>query len=318
MGEFELIRKHFLPVASAAPNAALLLGPGDDCAIQRIPADQDLVFSIDTMVEGIHFPESYPPEFLGWRALAAATSDLAAMAAEPVCFTLALTLPLADDQWLAEFSRGLARASRAFGLALAGGDTTRGPLTVSVQVHGTVPRDQGLTRSGARAGDLVCVSGALGDAGAALDFLGEAAPEPDAQQLLERYHHPQPQLQLGKSLTGVASAAIDISDGLVADLGHILEASGVGATIDPALIPLSPALRQLKGKEALRYALYAGDDYQLCVTIPEERWSQAPSVLRDQLTVIGEIDRPVGLHWAAGSEVTPSADSGFDHFRSSS
>jgi len=316
MGEFELIRKHFLPLAEAAPKGALRLGPGDDCAIQRLPAGRDLVFSIDTMVEGIHFPESYPSDYLGWRSLAAAASDLAAMGAEPACFTLALTLPDANDQWLAGFARGLAAASSAFGLALAGGDTTRGPLALSIQVHGSVAQGQELVRSGARVGDLVCVSGTLGDAGAALEYLGVADPVDEARELLERYHHPQPRLVLGQALAGFATAAIDISDGLVADLQHILDASGVGATVDAARLPLSSALRSLTGERAVQFALHSGDDYELCLTIPESALNAAPEAIRDQLTVIGEIESDTGLRWSGGIVSANQADTGFDHFRS--
>ncbi len=316
MGEFELIQKHFLPLACSVSNGALVLGPGDDCAIQRIPTGRDLVFSIDTMVEGIHFPESYPPEYLGWRALAAAASDLAAMGAEPACFTLALTLPEADDHWLTGFARGLADASHAFRLALAGGDTTRGPLSLSVQVHGTVAKGRGLRRSGARPGDLICVSGTLGDAGAALDYLEETQPTDDMAQVLERYHHPHPRLELGESLIGLATSAIDISDGLMADLGHILEASGAGATIDTASIPLSPALSRLKGAHAADYALNAGDDYELCVTIPEVHWQGASDAIRNQMTVIGTVNQDAGLHIKNSSGKTYRPVAGFDHFRS--
>lgn len=316
MGEFELIRKHFLPLAEAAPKGALLLGPGDDCAIQRIPAGHDLVFSIDTMVEGVHFPEAYPPEYLGWRALAAAASDLAAMGATPVCFTLALTLPAADDQWLSGFARGLADAGSAFGLALAGGDTTRGPLALSIQVHGTVAHGLELTRSGAKVGDLVCVSGTLGDAGAALKYLEVVDLSKGESELLERYHHPQPRLALGQALAGLATSAIDISDGLAADLQHILDASGVGASVDTARLPLSSALKSIAGERAVQFALQSGDDYELCFTIPEHALSAAPEAIRQQITVIGVINSEAGLRWSKGAVPATIADTGFDHFRS--
>lgn len=315
MGEFDLIRRYFLPLADSAPRGAVVLGPGDDCAVQRIPANHDLVFSIDTMVEDVHFPKNYPAKFLGWRALAAAASDLAAMGAEPVCFTLALTMPTVDETWLTDFSCGLADAGRCFRLALAGGDTTRGPLTLSLQVHGTVPKGHGLRRSGAEVGDLVCVSGTLGDAGAALDYLDEPKPSADMTAVLSRYHQPRPRLELGRALLDIASSAIDISDGLLADLEHVLAASGVGATIEVAKIPLSPALRRLKGQSARNYGLYAGDDYELCVTVPRRHWDVLPADIRDQLAVIGSIDREPGLRVAGGRDATVA---GFDHFRSKS
>ncbi|MBZ0334536.1 thiamine-phosphate kinase [Marinobacter sp. AL4B] len=315
MGEFELIRQYFQPLADNARQGQLILGPGDDCAIQRVPLGQDLVFSVDTLVEGVHFPPNYPPEYLGWRSLAVAVSDLAAMGAQPVCFTLALALPSAEPEWLAGYSRGLARASDAFGIALAGGDTTRGPLTLTLQVHGTVPHGMALHRSGARAGDVVCVTGPLGDAGAALDFLALSAPTGNEQAVLTRYHHPEPRLELGRALVGKASAAIDISDGLLSDLQHILDASGVGAELDAEKIPLSDALVALKGSEALTYALSAGDDYQLCLTIAEHRRAALDLHVREQLITIGHIHSEPGLR-VVNTEHAGSHQ-GFDHFRRS-
>lgn len=314
MGEFELIRRYFLSMAPADGDDELVLGPGDDCAIQRVPAGRDLVFSVDTLVEGCHFPPGYSPESVAWRALGSAASDLAAMGARPVCFTLALTLPDASDRWLAPFARGLAEAGDTFGLALAGGDTTCGPLTVTVQVHGTVPQGQALRRRGAVAGDVIAVSGTLGDAAAALDYLTEPAPSVEAARLLARYHRPEPRFELGEALIGVATAAIDISDGLCADLGHILDASGVGATVDARRVPLSPALRRCCGASALVKALYGGDDYELCVTIPAGRWRTLPESVKGGLTAIGEVDASPGLRLlhAPGE----AAGAGYDHFRS--
>lgn len=314
MGEFELIQRYFSPLAEHHNSDAIVLGLGDDCAIQRIPAGLDLVFSVDTMVEGVHFPKDYSPEHLGWRALAAAASDLAAMGATPVCFTLALTLPAVDEPWLAGFAQGLAKASQSFGLALAGGDTTRGPLTLSLQVHGTVPQGSALKRSGAQAGDLICVSGTLGDAGAALDYLSEPQPTPDMAFVLSRYHQPQPRLELGQSLVGIASSCIDISDGLKADLDHILEASGVGGAINLSKLPLSPALRGLKGSQARSYGLAAGDDYELCVTISPENWHEMPASTKRQLTMIGTVESPLGIRLIGDSEQADTRTTGFDHF----
>ncbi|WP_372965480.1 thiamine-phosphate kinase [Marinobacter sp.] len=312
MGEFELIRQYFQPLAGNARKGQLVLGPGDDCAVQRVPPGRDLVFSVDTLVEGVHFPLQYSPDYLGWRALAVATSDLAAMGAEPVCFTLALTLPVAEPGWLAGFSEGLAKASSAFGIALAGGDTTRGPLTISLQVHGTVVQGLALRRSGAKPGDFVCVTGPLGDAGAALDYLDARKPTPMQQALLSRYHYPQPRLDLGQALVGKASSAIDISDGLLADLQHILDASNVGAELDAAKVPLSEALVQLKGRDAVTLALSAGDDYELCVTIAPQVLAGLDQQVRDRLTIVGQVHREPGLRvvGAGGGMETR----GFDHF----
>lgn len=313
MGEFELIRRYFYPLSKAREHTALRLGLGDDCAIQRIGAGQDLVFSIDTLVEGVHFPEHYPPEKLGWRSLAVAASDLAAMGADPVCFTLAITLPQADPRWLEGFSAGLAEASQQFGLALAGGDTTRGPLTLTLQVHGTVPADGGILRSGARPGDLVCVSGTLGNAGAALAMLDLDAPTAEQVEVLAYYHRPQPRLALGKALRGCATAAVDISDGLAADLGHLLTASGVGATIDVQRLPLADALTAQR-TDAAELALYAGDDYELCVTMPEASLAALAGPVREQLTVIGQVRKEKGLAFDGGTVLVQAG--GYDHFGS--
>ncbi len=312
MGEFELIRQFFQPLADQAGQNQLILGPGDDGAIQRVPPGRDLVFSMDTLIEGVHFPKHYNPCHLGWRALAVATSDLAAMGAEPVCFTLALTLPEAETDWLTGFADGLAQASNAFGIALAGGDTTRGPLTLSIQVHGTVAENGGLRRTGARPGDLICVSGLLGDAGAALAFLDATEPSPLQQAVLSRYHFPRPRLTLGLQLVGRASAAIDISDGLLADLQHILDASGVGAQLHADKVPTSQALKQLKGDQAIELALTAGDDYELCVTMAPEQWQQLPLDVQAELTVVGRIEAQPGLRLEGRDEGLQKK--GFDHF----
>lgn len=311
MGEFELIWTYFKPLADGSGQDQLLLGPGDDCAIQRVSPGLDLVFSVDTLVEGVHFPSDYSPDYLGWRALAVAVSDLAAMGASPVCFTLALTLPDANQGWLKPFSEGLARASKAFGIALAGGDTTRGPLTISIQVHGTVESGRALYRSGAKPGDLICVSGTLGAAGAALDYLAAPAPSPAQLALLSRYHFPQPRLSLGQQLAGCASSAIDISDGLLADLGHILDASGAGARIDTGRIPMMAELVALKGENARDLALGAGDDYELCITIPPETFGTLDDSVARELTVIGEITSEPGLQL---SGPVSGVIQGYEHF----
>lgn len=313
MGEFEVIRRFFAPLADQGQDATLVMGPGDDCAIQRLAPGSDLVFSIDTLVEGVHFPRDYSPEHLGWRSLAVAVSDLAAMGADPLCYTLALTLPEASEPWLKGFSLGLARASNAFGIALAGGDTTRGPLTVTLQVHGAVPAGSAITRQGATPGDLVCVSGALGDAGEALNWLDCKHPDAAVLAVLARYHHPEPQLALGHDLRNYASAAIDISDGLLVDLGHILAASGVGARLDASAIPLSDSLLALrKQDEALALALTAGDDYQLCVTIPPERYQALPASVSQVLTTIGRVEPQKEIRIDGMPKAVPR---GFDHFR---
>lgn len=313
MGEFELIGRLFRPLAEITRQEGVLLGPGDDCAIQRVPAGHDLVFSVDTLVEGVHFPGQYDPARLGWRALAVAVSDLAAMGADPVCYTLALTLPDADEAWVAALVSGLREASLAFGVALAGGDITRGPLTLTLQVHGVVPEGQGILRSGARPGDLVAVTGPLGGAAAALEWLDDPQPPSSVSPLLDCYHRPVPKIDTGRRLRGVASAAIDISDGLAADLGHILEASGVGAWLEAAAIPRRYGIAEA----SLEQALYGGDDYQLCVTLPSPALAMLLGDVSKSLHVIGEIRSAEGLYLQHpdGARELLTTGTGYDHFK---
>lgn len=316
MGEFELIRTLFRPLAEATWQEGVVLGPGDDCAVQRIPVGEELVFSIDTLVEGVHFPAGYDASRLGWRALAVAVSDLAPMGATPVCYTLALTLPEANEPWVRSLTAGLLEASQCFGIALAGGDITRGPLTLTIQVHGTAPEGAAIRRSGAVPGDLIAVSGSLGGAAAALRWLEDPSPAEAESHLLRRYHRPVPRVALGQSLRGLASSAIDVSDGLVADLQHILLASGVGARLELAKVPLAGAIPPLTPHDMLEHALYGGDDYELCITLSPRAWGQlSPPVVRS-LTVIGEVVEGHGLVLVDvdGAELSVRTTAGYDHF----
>lgn len=266
--EFTLIARYF---SAYGRGAAVELGVGDDCAILSLRPGERLATSVDTVVEGVHFPDHSLPEDIAYRAVAAAASDLAAMGARPLGMTLALTLPDADELWLHSFSQGLGRAASDFELPLAGGDTTRGPLTATVQVFGALPAHQALLRSGAQVGDALYVSGTLGDAAAGLSLLrGEWQSDSDSEEYLEgRFFRPTPRLLLGQQLLGLATAAIDISDGLLADAGHIADASGVRLRIDPAALPLSPALQTHPDPEqVLRWALSGGEDFELCFTLP--------------------------------------------------
>ena len=279
-----------------------------------------MAISVDTLVEKVHFPRAFAAEHLAWRALAVCASDLAAMGAEPVAFTLALTLPEYNRRWLEAFSQGLAAASHAMSLALIGGDTTRGPLTLTLQVHGLVPAGQALCRHAAQVGDRICVSGTLGEAGAALAHLEELANESEAvinadvRQLLTRYTRPQPRLALGQALRGRARAAIDISDGLASDLQHILARSAVGATLDAAAIPRSPSLIRHSGEQALDLALRAGDDYELCFTWPADQ--PLPAALAGvPLTQVGVIDAEPGLRLRRHNQIESLTGQGYDHFR---
>jgi thiamine-monophosphate kinase len=266
--EFDLIQRHFSQYG-AGPSVALSVG--DDCAILTLDPGEHLATSVDTLVEGVHFLPDTFPEDLGFRAVSVAASDLAAMGARPVGMTLALTLPEADDFWLNAFSQGVGQAVSAYELPLVGGDTTRGPLTITVQVFGAVPGGQALLRGGARVGDAVCVSGPLGDAAAGLALLrGEWRATPEAAEyLVDRYNRPRARLELGRALLGAATAAIDISDGLLQDAGHIAAASGVCLELETAALPVSSAVESIGDREkVLKWALSGGDDYELCFTLP--------------------------------------------------
>lgn len=311
--EFALIERFFAPLSGVS--SFLRCGIGDDCAVLTPAADEELLLSVDTLVEGVHFPPAYPPSQLAERALAVCLSDLAAAGASPRAFTLALTAPSLDEPWLASFSEALAGAAGRYGLALAGGDTTRGPLCLSLQVMGVAPRGAALLRSGARQGDDIYVSGNLGGARAALDFLSIAEPTAFEQRCLQRYHRPEPRVALGEALRGVATAAIDISDGLAADLGHILRASAAGARLYCERLPLLEGLDKLA--QGLDYALSGGDDYELCFTAPVAARDQLVELaerLTLPLTRVGEITTGQVLRCIGsdGEPVTPAG--GYQHF----
>ncbi|MFJ3262295.1 thiamine-phosphate kinase [Pseudomonas sp. NPDC086581] len=317
MGEFELIRRYFASAACAAGGEAVALGIGDDCALLAPKAGEQLAISTDTLVVGVHFPAVCDPFLLGQRALAVSASDLAAMGAAPIGFTLALTLPEADPAWLEGFARGLNQKAQECALALIGGDTTRGPLAMTVTVFGGVPAGQALTRAGARPGHLLCVGGPLGEAGGALPLvLGEMTADPSvAEPLLARYWSPQPQLDFGQALRGKATAALDISDGLLADCGHIARASGVALIIEADKLPESPALEALLGAErALQLKLGAGDDYVLAFTLPAEHLP-ALSANWPALRVVGRVEAGSGVRVldGAGADITPR-QGGYLHF----
>ncbi|RLQ22229.1 thiamine-phosphate kinase [Seongchinamella sediminis] len=302
--EFDLIYRYF---SSLGAGPAVDLSVGDDCAILRLQPGERLATSVDTMVEGVHFTGDMFPEDTGFRAVSVAASDLAAMGARPIGMTVALTLPEADEFWINAFSQGLAQAVSGYRLPLVGGDTTRGPLTITVQVLGALPAGLALRREGARPGDAVYVSGTLGDAAAALAFLQDQwQPEPEAAEyLLQRYHRPQARIDLGQQLLGKATSAIDISDGLLADAGHIAAASGVALHIDPDAIPLSTALQSHAERDTiLHWALAGGDDYELCFTLPPGE--PAPT----GCSRIGQVQAGQGVHTGLGGDLP----TGFQHF----
>ncbi len=318
MNEFEIIRDYF--ARQGLRREDVILGIGDDAAVLEPPAGMQLVISTDTLVEGVHFPAHTDPVSIGHKALAVNLSDLAAMGAEPAWFTLNLTLPRADAGWIEGFCRGLFDLARVHRIQLIGGDTTHGPLAVSIQVHGFVPPGQALTRAGARPGDRIYVSGVLGEAALALRLLhGELdLPEEYHAALLERLNRPLPRVSEGLALRGLATACIDISDGLLADLGHVLEASGAGARIVLKRLPLSPAYDACFARIGWDAALAGGDDYELCFTLPPDRevaLHRAAACFACSLSYIGEIEAEPGVRVLdeTGREYRP-ASRGYDHF----
>jgi thiamine-monophosphate kinase len=321
-GEFDLIRRYFLRSAGAS---GVILGIGDDAALLALPKDSELVAAVDTVVAGRHFPEGTNPRSIGHRALAVNLSDMAAMGATPAWATLALTLPRADAAWLEGFSAGLFELADAHGVALVGGDTTRGPLTVSVQILGHVPQGAALRRSGARGGDLLAVTGTLGDAGAGLAFRtapAAAGTRAAAETLIHRFDYPAPRVQFGLAARGIATAAMDLSDGLAGDLPKLARASGLAAHIAIDRLPLSDALLATADlRQARDWALTAGDDYELLLAVPPPRYATleaAASRLNLRLTAVGELRSGHGVTWSLNGKDFAPQSTGFDHFAQAS
>jgi thiamine-monophosphate kinase len=314
--EFDLIARHF-----TRPAANAVLGVGDDAALIDVTNGMDLAVSTDTMVSGTHFFPDVDPEALGHKSLAVNLSDMAAMGAMPYWAMLALTLPNVDHAWLAAFSKGFFDLAGEFNVSLIGGDTTRGPLTLTVTIMGEVPMGSALRRSGAKAGNDVWVSGNLGDAALAVAHrhgklvLGES----DYHEALLRLYEPTPRVALGQALRGLATSAIDISDGLLADLGHICRLSGVGATVELASIPVSTiGARHFASDAGLTAIVAGGDDYELCFTAPanaRESITDLTNVLGIPLTRIGQVKRGKGVSLLGADGKAVKVDGrGYDHF----
>jgi thiamine-monophosphate kinase len=328
MNEFGLIDKYFARPERRSRTAGVALGVGDDCALLAPAPGMQLAVSSDMLVEGRHFLSTVDPARLGHKALAVNLSDLAACGAKPLGFTLALALPAIDEPWLAGFSSGLFALADAHGCELVGGDTTRGPLNICITVFGEVPAGTALLRSGARAGDDIWASGTLGDARIALEvFRGALTLPAEAFTLARaRMEQPTPRVALGQALRGIASAAVDVSDGLVGDLGHILAASGVGATLDAdaatqliAICADGACAAGLFDVEARRsFALSGGDDYELAFTAPASARVAVEQAARHSVTPvarIGRIEAEPGLRVVdAGGEPLAQRFGGFDHF----
>ena len=324
IGEFDLIRKYFDRSTAAGAQAAVL-GIGDDCALLQPSPGQQWAISSDMLVEGRHFLPTVRPERLGHKALAVNLSDLAACGARPVAFMLALAMPRVDEAFLAGFAQGLFDLAAQHGITLVGGDTTAGPLNICITVIGEVPPGQALRRDGARAGDELWVShapgGGIGDARLALEvFRGQHGLDAaDFEQVRRAMEQPQPRLALGLALRGLATAAIDLSDGLVGDLGHVLARSGVGAVIEPHRLPLSPVLAAQPQALQQQCALAGGDDYELLFTAPAARHSAVLAAAAGAGVAarrIGHIEASSGLRLLdAQGRPLALALQGFDHFK---
>lgn len=322
MNEFGLIAKYF--ARQPVQRADVAIGIGDDAAVLNVPAGQQLVVSTDLLVSGVHFLESTDALFIGHKALAVNLSDLAAMGATPAWFTLNLSLPKPDTKWLEGFCDGLFALMRQHETALIGGDTTRGPLSIGIQIMGLVPQGQALQRAGAQPGDRIYVTGHLGDAALGLRLLQRqlTLPEEFHALVLQKLHRPAARVRAGLGLRGLASACIDISDGLVADLGHILHASQLGARIQLKQLPLSPAYDAAFKQVGWEMALSGGDDYELCFTIPPERENAFRSASTDfgvSCNYIGDIEMEPGLRIIDESgQRYQTQRTGYDHFRTRS
>ena len=304
MAEFSIIDTYF----NRQINSSVDLGVGDDSALLTPPPNQQLVICADTLVAGRHFPLDTNPHAIGWKSVAVNLSDIAAMGAKPQSILLALSLPQIDHDWLKGFSQGLYDCCDQFGVSLIGGDTTQSPhLTISVTALGWIETGQAVTRSGAQVGDFICVSGQVGDAAYALHHLGHP--------LQKRLDYPTPRCALGEALKGLASSMIDISDGLAQDLGHILKASHVGATLDLDQLPIDAALKKLQQEKQWQYALAGGDDYELCFTISPQNYEK---LLQQQLDVditrIGKIAQEKGLTFVQNGVDHSLQFHGYQHF----
>jgi thiamine-monophosphate kinase len=318
LSEFQLIDRYFKRSSRAA--GPVQLGVGDDCALLQPPSGELLAVSTDMLIEGRHFFAGANPYDLGHKALAVNLSDLAAMGAQPMSFTLALALPASDPQWLQPFSEGLFHLSDAQGIELIGGDTTRGPLAISITVIGTVPNNMALKRSGAQAGDELWVSGTLGDARLALEVLqNKRSLAPDQfTKASKRLHRPEPRIALGLALRGIANAAIDVSDGLLGDLGHLINQSSLSATLFADDLPFGDALISQTIDTRYALALNGGDDYELCFSAPADQHQaviDAGQRSQTQVTCIGRLSKGSGIHVQDHQgNLISAVNQSFDHF----
>jgi len=313
LNEFSVIDEFFK--LDAAYGHPPVIGIGDDCAVLDVPADRQLAVSTDTLVEGVHFLQDSDPELLGHKVLAVNLSDLAAMGASPTWVSLAVTLPRVDRAWLAAFTKGFFSLASRYSLQLIGGDTTRGPLSVTVNIMGLLPKNQRLTRSGAREGDDIYVSGSFGNAG--LGLIKAKLPEADISDIdVAAYLRPEPCVELGEALLSVATSCIDISDGLSADLNHILLASDVGARVDHSAVPLTQSVSDhVQQVGDIFWPYSTGDDYQLCFTVPSGiDLSVIEKKTSAKITKIGVIEKGCELRVVQDNGERHVLNKGYEHF----
>jgi len=314
LGEFDLIERYF---SRGSGRRDVLLGVGDDAALLEVPPGHALVAAVDTLVEGRHFLPDAPPESVGHQALAVNLSDLAAMGADPAWALLSLSLPESDEAWLRSFATGLYSLAGRHRVALVGGDTVRGPRVVTITALGYVEPAVALRRDGARPGDALFVSGWPGEAGAGLEALRRGTAQGADDPLVRRYRYAEPRLELGRALRGIASAAMDVSDGLFGDLHKLCKASGVAARVDLGHLPVSTELARRHARpECERSVLFGGDDYELLFTVPAQRMAAVEAAVPAGLPVhrIGVIEAGAGVRCERGGRVEDVQGGGYDHF----
>ena len=317
MDEFDLIERYFRK--GIRPRDDVLLGIGDDAAVVLTPEGQRLVIASDSLIAGTHFPDKTPAHALGYRCLAVNLSDLAAMAAQPLWATLALSMPASVADWLDAFAQGFFELAAGANVALIGGDTVRGPLSMTVTAHGSVEVDRHIARTGAAVGDRIYVTGTVGDARAGLDvLLHEQGAKGPNDKLLQRFLYPSPRVMPGRQLAGIATAMIDVSDGLHDDLGKLLHASGFGADLELAALPISEELLRFAGADvAVEFALTGGDDYELCFTVPPEKESRLAQLAEHwdcAATCIGEVSSKTEARWWRDGQLRAIGNPTFRHF----
>ncbi len=321
LSEFGLIEKYFYRSINGRKDVSV--GIGDDCALTEVPTGQQLATTVDTLVKGIHFLPDASPEDLAWKAIAVNLSDLAAMGAEPAWMTLALTIPDTDEEWLKIFNKSFFECADYYGIQLIGGDTTRGPLTMTIQAMGFVPPDVAPLRSGAKPGDIIYVTGTIGDAGLGLAITTNKHQSDFKEHydyFINRYNRPTPRVAVGIAIRKIATSAIDLSDGLAGDISHILDSSSVGAVIELESLPLSEALlAECDFHQAVEYALSSGDDYELCFTVSEDKIDMLEKALKStscKFKRIGRITGGDGVIYTHNGVKTELQFQGYRHFKS--